>query len=159
MDWFLLLAIILLLAGIIGSFTPLVPAALLSISGILLYWWSTSYTEPGILVITLSLISGTIALLVDWFAGAISAKAGGASSQTTRIAAIAGILLFFIAGPLGIVIGTGLTVFLLEMIETEDHRDSLESAAYAVAGLLASSLMQFLLTVSILVFFLLGILF
>ncbi|MFB6145093.1 MAG: DUF456 domain-containing protein [Candidatus Nanohaloarchaea archaeon] len=157
MIWFLILAIALMIIGIVGSFTPMIPGALLSISGVLIYWWSTGYTSPGPVFVVLSVIAGLIALCVDWFAGAISAKAGGASNRTTTIAAVVGVALFFVAGPLGVIIGTAVTVFLMEFLADKDSKDSLKAAFYAVIGLLASSAMQFLLTVSILVFFLIGI--
>lgn len=154
---FLLAALILLIAGVAGSFTPVVPAALLSVSGVLLYWWSTGYTEPGTFFIGAAVLAGIVTLVFDWFSGAIAAKAGGASNRTTIISAVVGLAFFFIAGPVGVLFGVAATVFLLELYRTEDREKSLKAGIYSAAGLLTSTAVQALVTVSILVGFLLAL--
>lgn len=159
MDYFLLMAVALLILGIIGSVAPAMPGVLLSVGGILLYWWSTGYTEPGNLFIIVTVILGGITLALDWFAGAITAKAGGASGKTSLAAGIAGFFGFFLlGGPVGILIAVGGTVFLREYLRTGDMEQSREAGFYAALGLLGSAFMQLLVTFTLLVSFLIVIL-
>jgi uncharacterized protein YqgC (DUF456 family) len=151
----LALALALLLVGIVGSVTPLVPGPLLSVVGVCLYWWSTGFGEPGALFVAAVLLVGLGAFLVDWLAGAISSKAGGASTTSAVVAAVVGVLAFFVAGPLGIVLGVALAVFATEFYLSGDLRTGVRASLYATVGLLASSVVQLLVTVAILVGFLL----
>lgn len=138
--------LLLLLAGVVGSILPGLPGAGFSILGVLFYWWQSGFSQPGTLVLVALLGLGLLALLADWFGGAAAAKAGGASTTTTIIAAVVGLLLLFVAGPLGVVLGIGGTVFILEYRESEDVDASLRAAAYTTVGMLASAAVQALLT-------------
>lgn len=141
------LALLLALLGVVGSVVPLVPSALLSLAGVYLYWWHTGYTDPGLLVLAGLTLLGLLVVAVDWLAGAISASVSGASTGTTALAGIAGAALFFVAGPVGILLGVAGTVFLAEFRRTKDSRGSARTAAYTTVGMLASSVAQVLLTV------------
>ncbi|ACV10886.1 protein of unknown function DUF456 [Halorhabdus utahensis DSM 12940] len=154
---FLLIALALLVGGVIGSFVPMVPAGLLSIGGIVVYWWSTGYVTPGPFVLVGFLAVGVLVVVVDYLAGAIAAKAGGASTLSSVAGAVVGVLLFFPLGPVGIVLGITATVFVLELYRGRARGESLKAAAYALVGTLGSSVMQFVLTLSMLVAFLIGL--
>lgn len=159
MDYFLLIAVALLILGLVGSIAPAMPGVLLSVAGVLLYWWSTGYTQPGNLFIIATVVLGAITLTLDWFSGAVTAKAGGASAKTSLAAGIAGFLGFFLmGGPLGVLIAVGLTVFAREYLRTGDIIQSRKAGIYAALGLLASTFMQVLVTFTLLVAFLMVIL-
>jgi len=151
---FLVVALALLVGGVLGSFVPMVPAGLLSIGGIVIYWWSTGYVTPGPLVLAGFLAVGLLVVVVDYLAGAVAAKAGGASTLSSLAGAVVGFLLFFVLGPVGIVLGITATVFALELYRGKARDESLRAAGYALIGTLGSSVMQFVLTLSMLVAFL-----
>lgn len=160
MNLFLIVAILLLLLGIVGSFTPALPGALISGIGIFIYWWSTGYTEPGTLFLTITAVLTVFALLVDWFAGAITAKIGGASNKTSFMAGIAGVLGFiFLGGPLGVLIAVGGTVFIREYLKHGEIKKARKSALYSALGFFASAFMQVLITSVLLVGFLVTLVF
>jgi uncharacterized protein YqgC (DUF456 family) len=142
--------------AVLASFVPFVPGGALSMGGVGYYWYATS--EPGTLVVVVLLSIGLLTLAVDWLAGAVSARVGGASLRTTAIAAVAAFLLLFVLGPLGIVLGVGGTVFAVEYHRHRDIERGLRTAAYATLGMLASSVMQALLSSVVLVGFLLAVL-
>ena len=146
-----IVALGLLVVGIVGSVVPLLPGALLSLVGVLLYWWQSGYAEPGPILLVALVIVGLVAVVAEYFAGAVSARAGGASTVTTLLAAIVGVVLFFVAGPIGIVLGVGGTVFAVEFYRHQDPEQSLRTAIYAAVGMLASTVVQALLTVTMLV--------
>ena len=130
----LVVTIILLVAGVVASFVPLVPGGAVSILGIGYYWATTGEL-------------GTV----------LSARVGGASTRTTIVAAVVAIGLLFVLGPLGALLGVVGVVFLLEYLRHGDVRRGMRTAAVTAIGMLASTAMQVLLTVSMLVGFLLTV--
>ena len=142
---------VLLVAGVLGSVLPLVPGPALSVAGVLVYWWASGYADPSTVVLVALLFVGLLGVAVDLFGGALGASAGGASATTTAAAGVVGLALFFLAGPLGIVVGVAGTVFLVEYLRARDARGSARAALGAVVGSLASALVQLLLALSILV--------
>lgn len=152
-----LVAVALLALGVVGSAIPAVPGASLSIAGLLVYWWHTGFAEPGTLALLVLLSLAALALVADWFGGPLAAKAGGAATRTTLVAAAVGFVLLFVAGPLGIVLGVAGTVFLFEYRRSGDVRGSLRAAGYVTVGILASAVVQVLLTGAVLVGFLIAV--
>ncbi|WP_158855542.1 DUF456 domain-containing protein [Halorhabdus sp. CUG00001] len=151
---FLVVALALLVGGVVGSFVPMVPAGLLSIGGIAVYWWNTGYVTPGPLVFAGFVAVGLLVVVVDYLAGVIAAKVGGASALSSLAGGLVGFALFFVLGPVGIVLGITATVFALELYRGNARNESLRAAVYALVGTLGSSVMQFVLTLSMLVAFL-----
>ena len=143
--------IALVAAGVIGSVLPLVPGGLLSVAGVLVYWWSTGYAEPSVLLVATLVAVGLVATLVDYAGGAVAARAGGASLVTTAVAGGVGLVLLLIAGPIGFLVGLAATVFAVEFAQHADAEAGLRVALYATVGVLASTAVQVLLTGSILV--------
>jgi len=156
MDLLLVAAVALLLAGVVGSVVPMVPGAGLSLAGIYLYWWSSGYATPGPLAVAAFTLVGVSAMVADHFAGAVAAKAGGASTKTTVLAAVASVPLVLVAGPAGLVVGVTAVVFLAEFYRTREMGRSVRSGLFATAGVLGSAAIQLLVTVSLLVGFLLA---
>jgi len=143
------LAFVLLVAGVVGSLIPQVPGAAVSLGGVSLYWFATG--EPGTaLLVTLTLVA-VLTWLVDFLGGAVAARVGGASNATAVLAGVVGLLLFFVTGPIGIILGVALTVFAVEFYRQRDARKGLKAALVTTGGMLASGVVQALLTGSILV--------
>jgi uncharacterized protein YqgC (DUF456 family) len=140
----------LLLAGVVGSVVPALPGALLSLVGVYLYWWHTGYADPSLLWLALLTLAGLGAVVFDWVGGAIATRASGGSTRSTAAAGVVGFLLFFVAGPFGVILGVAGTVFVLEFVGGETGEASARTAAYATAGILASVVVQALVTASIL---------
>ncbi|SDR07375.1 DUF456 domain-containing protein [Natronobacterium texcoconense] len=152
-----ILAVALLVAGIAGTLIPLVPGGLLSLAGLYLYWWDSGFAEPGSVALVVLTTLGVLTLLAEFFGGSIAAKAGGASWTTTGAAMVVGIVLMIVTGPFGLLIGLFGTVFVLEYVQNGDVDGSARSAVYATVGILASTAVQFLLTASILLGFLISV--
>lgn len=144
MDALVVLAFALVVLGMLGSVLPLLPSGLTALAGVAVYWWHLG--DPGPLALAVLVVLGLAATVVDWFGGAIGANAGGASTRTTVIAAVVGLLMLPLGGPIGIILGIAGTVFSLEYRRHGDHEVGLKTAAYATAGVLASALVQLLLT-------------
>lgn len=149
-------AVALLLAGVVGSVVPLVPGGLLSLAGVGSYWYATG--EPGPVAMVVLVTLALVTVLLDWLGGAISARVGGASLRTTVVAAVVAVALLFVLGPLGALLGIAGTVFALEYYRHRDVRRGVRTAAFATVGMLASTAMQVVLTLTILLAFLLAVL-
>jgi uncharacterized protein YqgC (DUF456 family) len=149
-DLIVILAFVLLVGGVVGSVLPGLPGALLSLAGVLTFWWHTGYADPGPIVLTGLVLAGLAAVAFDWLGGALATKAGGGSTESTVAAGVVGFLLFFVAGPLGVLVGVAGTVFAFEYAAGGSATGSLQAAGYATAGVLASAVVQFLVTATIL---------
>ncbi|QZX99566.1 DUF456 domain-containing protein [Halobaculum rubrum] len=145
-------ALLLLVAGVVGSVVPLVPAGPLSAAGVIVYYVLAPPSAPALGVgwLVLFVLVGLIAFAVEHLGGAIASKVGGAETTTMVIAGVASLALLFVLGPLGIVVGTGLAVFGAELYAGKEPAAAARAAGYTLAGLLASSVAQLALTLSIL---------
>lgn len=153
-DLVVLVAIALAALGVVGSATPLVPGAGLTLAGILLYWWHTGYADPGTLTLIALILLGLTTMAVDYLAGFLSAKAGGASWTTGAVAGVVGIALLFVAGPVGVVVGVAATVFAIEYYRHGDRRQSFWTAIRTTGGMVGSTVVQVLFTATMFVVFL-----
>jgi uncharacterized protein YqgC (DUF456 family) len=142
------LAFVLLVGGVVGSLVPQVPGAPISVAGVYTYWYATG--DPGVLLLAALTLVGVLTWVVDFVGGAVAARVGGASTTTAVLAGVVGLLLFFVTGPLGIILGVAVTVFVVEFYRQEDARKSLKAALVTTAGMLASGVAQAALTGSIL---------
>ena len=152
-DPLVVLALALATVGVFGSFVPLLPGAFLSLAGVYTYWFSTGYADPGPVVLALFTAVGVAVLAVDWFGGAVAAKAGGASARLSLVAGVVGLGGMLVAGPVGLLVASAGTVFLVEYRRSGERGKSLRTAGYTPLGVLATTVMQALLTVTILLGF------
>lgn len=148
-------ALALLVAGVVASVVPLVPGGLLGLVGIGWYWFATG--EPGPLAMAVLVVLCLVTVLLDWLGGAISARVGGASLETTAVAAVAAVVSLFVLGPLGALAGIAGSVFVLEYRRHGDVERGARTAVFATVGMLASTAMQVVLTLTILLSFLLAV--
>ncbi len=153
-----LIILLLLIGGVLGSIAPAVPGAVLSLLATAVY--ITTSPDPSLIYILFSLTIAGFALAADWFAGVVAAKYGGASTKTSFMAGIAGIIgFFFLGGPVGmtaLVIGT---VYIREYLIHGDKQMSGKSALYSGIGVLGSTVIQTFLTLTVLAVYILTLLF
>ena len=149
-DLLVIVAFALLIAGVVGSVAPVVPGGVLSLSGVLVYWWASGFSDPNLFILSGILFVALLAVAVDWLASAVSAKAGGASTRTVVIATLVG-LVGLTFGPVGFLLGTAGTVFLMELTEGREVEESARAAGVTLVGMVTSSVMQVLLSAGVLV--------
>lgn len=156
LDIVTIVAACLLAAGVVGSALPSVPGPLLSLAGIVVFWLGggTGVSE------TILIVLGVVAVLVvvfDWLAGALAAKYGGASWTSSIVGGIVGILLLFVFGPIGVILGVAITIFVMEALR-KNPRHATRAATYSTVGALGSAVVQVVMTLGILVTFTLSVL-
>jgi hypothetical protein len=146
-----LLAIALLVLGVVATFVPFLPGPLVSIAGVLLYWYATNFQDPSVGWVVLFVALGGAAMAFDYLGTVISARIGGASTRTSVAAALVGLVLTFVVGPIGFLLGVAGTVFGMEYYRHEDGERAARSAVVTFAGMLGSAVAQAVLTGAILV--------
>ncbi len=150
-DIVLAVAVGLLVLGIVASVVPVVPGAVFTVAGLVFYRWQTG--EPGLLAFGVLLLLALTAIVLDYLAAVVSARAGGASWDTTVVAVVAGLALTFVLGPVGFLLGTAGVVFAVEFARHGDFERSRKAAVYTTAGVVASTFVRVLLNIVVLVLF------
>jgi hypothetical protein len=146
-----ILAFAVLTAAIATAFVPAVPTGAVSLAGIGIYWWSTGFTEPGTVVLAVLTAVCVLIVAADWFGGVVAAKVSGASTVTTAIAGAVGLVLLFVTGPIGMVVGSAAVVFALEYRKHRDASSGAVAAGAYVVGFFASAVVQALLAFAVLI--------
>jgi uncharacterized protein YqgC (DUF456 family) len=152
-----LVAVALLVVGVVGSIVPLAPGPPISVAAVLGYWWFSGFAEPGTFTVAGLVLVGVVAFAVDFLASAISAKAGGASWTVTAVATVVGIVLLVMTGPIVMILGVGVVVFLLELRRHQDVHRGLRTATTTTIGILGGTAVQALLTFGMLLGFVLAV--
>ncbi len=149
-------AVGLLIAGVAGSVLPLIPAGLVSLAGVWTYVLFGAEPVGPLVVVSLTL-AGLATVVLEHFAGPLAARASGASTEVMVASAVGGLLMLFVLGPIGIIVGVVGTVFLLELKNGTDTERAAKRSLYTAVGVLASSVAQLLLTLSMLAVFVLAV--
>jgi len=137
------LAIALLVVWTASSFVPFVPGGVLAALTVVGYAYTTGFAEPGLLALLALVSVSLLASAAELASGMVSGRLGGASTRTVGLGTVAGVLLVFVMGPIGLVIGLGGTVFLVALYADDaEPRAAARQAAYAVIGALSSSVVQ-----------------
>ncbi len=150
--------VVLLIAGVIGCVVPVLPGPPLSLAGVYLYWWRSGFAEPEVALLATLTLLGLLAIGADLGAEIVSARVGGASVTTSIIAGVVGVVLFVLATPIGALLGVVAVVFLLEYRRHRDASRGAKAAGAVVIGILGSVVVQVVLTSSMLLGFVVGVL-
>ena len=139
----LLLGFICVIAGIFGSFMPVLPGPSISWIGLLLLYLTNS-VPANYWILALTLLITIIITVLDYVIPAKGTKKFGGSSYGiwgTNIGLIVG---FFIPIPFGFVVGAFLGAFIGELIyDKQDKKRAFKAATGSFLGFLASSFMKF----------------
>ena len=139
----LLLGFICVIAGIFGSFMPVLPGPSISWIGLLLLYLTNS-VPANYWVLVLTLLITIIITVLDYVIPAKGTKKFGGSSYGiwgTNIGLIVG---FFIPIPFGFVVGAFLGAFIGELIyDKQDKKRAFKAATGSFLGFLASSFIKF----------------
>lgn len=146
----------LMTAGVVGSVVPAMPSGLLSLAGVYAYVLFGAEPIGPLLLVGLTAV-GVVGVVADQFAAPVAARATGASTRTALAAAVGGVALFFVAGPVGVLVGMVGVVLLLELRRGADLRTAARRSAGTALGVLASAAVQALLATSILVAFVVAV--
>lgn len=146
-----LLALGLLVVAVVASVVPGVPAGAVALLAVYIDVLFGAGEGMALWLLFSFTVVGLLAIVVDLFGGAITARAKGASQRTTFLAAGVGLVLLFVAGPIGVLLGIFGTVLVLALYDGRSFEEAGGNAVWATAGMLASGAAVFLLVLSMLV--------
>jgi len=151
--WFII--ILLFFISVIGVFIPMVPDIIPVWISVLIYQFGPfTNTLPRSFCFVLIIFS-VISILADFLTNAIVVKKSGGSNLSV-IAALAGLavgLLFL--GPLGIIIGPFVAIFLAEYYQSQnkEYNKPLKIAFSTVFAFIGSGIVKVILLLSIIIWF------
>jgi len=137
----LVIAAVLIILGIVGSFLPFLPGPPLAWAGLLLmHFTSAHYFSATFLIIT-AIVTAVVSLL-DYILPVWATKRSGGTKYVQK-GATAGMILGLFAGPLGIVLGPLIGAFLGELIHDGFDWNKAKRAAWnSFVGFLISTGIQ-----------------
>ncbi len=137
MDWQIIVAVLLVVAGIAGTVLPMLPGVPLVFAGLLLAAWYGGFDQVGILTMVIIGAIAAMAWAVDFFASVVTAKKAGASKYALWGAGI-GAVVGIAGGMVGLIIGPAIGAIIGELIT---HRNtSREATTKATAVGIAAGL-------------------
>ena len=147
MELFLIvIALILMLLGILGSFLPVLPGPITSWFGFLLLYFSP-LVEVSKTFLGITLVIAILIWILDYFIPAMGTKKFG-GSRSGMIGTTVGLLVgLFSPIPGGIIIGPFLGALFGEMLNKADSKTALKAAFGSFLGFLTSTFIKFVVAI------------
>ena len=137
----MIFGVLLVIAGIAGSFLPLLPGPPLAYAGLLIQQFRTDTPyKTKFLLIWAGII--IIILILDFLVPMWGTKKYGGSKYGIWGCAI-GFLFAFWMGPLGVILGPLIGAFIGELIYQQNSQKALRAAKGAFIGFVFGSLLKF----------------
>lgn len=136
----LIVAFLLVLAGIAGSFLPILPGPPLAYAGILLVQFFTKWQFNESFVWISGICMGLITL-ADYVLPGILVRYGKGSKYAVNGANI-GVVVGLFAGPVGLILGPFIGAFLGEMYSGKSANAALTPAFFAFLGFLSGVILK-----------------
>ncbi len=133
---------ILMLAGIVGSFVPVLPGVPLAWVGLLVYAWVTGFERIPILLVAIFFVLTALTVTLDVMAPMLGARRYRAS-KFGIVGAFVGLIVGIIFIPyVGIIVGPLAGAFLGELIRVRQPKLALKAALGALVGFVAGTLFK-----------------
>jgi uncharacterized protein YqgC (DUF456 family) len=151
-SFLLIISVILIITGLIGSFIPIIPGPITSWFGLFTLSQIQNFPNNNTLLITTFVIGITIFIL-DYFIPIIGSKYFGGSKYGI-IGTSIGLLIGLISPvPFGIIIGAFLGALIGEILAGKQLSEGLKPAMGSLIGIITSSVIKFFTAISFLVIY------
>jgi uncharacterized protein YqgC (DUF456 family) len=151
-SFLLILSVILIITGLIGSFIPIIPGPITSWFGLFTLSQIQNFPNNNTLLITTFVIGITIFIL-DYFIPIIGSKYFGGSKYGI-IGTSIGLLIGLISPvPFGIIIGAFLGALIGEILAGKQLSEGIKPAMGSLIGIITSSVIKFFTAISFLVIY------
>ncbi|NRB82815.1 MAG: DUF456 domain-containing protein [Winogradskyella sp.] len=153
MELFLvILSLLLMLLGLLGSFLPVLPGPLTSWAGLLVLHFTDGVDLSNTFLI-LTLMVAIFIYVLDYIIPAIGTKRFG-GSKAGIIGTTIGLFIGLIAPiPFGIIVGPFIGALVGEMVHRNDIKKALKAALGSFLGFIASTFLKFIVAIIYLGFF------
>ena len=150
---FWLLAILLLVAGLIGLFLPVLPGAPLIFAGLVIAAWAEDFHYAGLWTVVLLAIITLLTLGVDFWATIFGAKKFGASKRAV-IGALIGLVIGIFLGFPGIIFGPFIGAVVGELSAQKNFKQATRAGVGATIGLVLGAAIKLALALTMIGVFL-----
>ena len=153
MELFLvLIALVLMILGVVGSFLPVLPGPLTSWAGLLVLHF-TEGVEMSQTFLIVTLIVAIVIYVLDYIIPAIGTKRFG-GSKAGMIGTTLGLIIGLLSPiPFGIIIGPVVGALIGELINENDINKAIKAAFGSFLGFIASTFLKFIVAIVYLGFF------
>ncbi|MHB1125493.1 MAG: DUF456 domain-containing protein [Bacillota bacterium] len=148
------ISMIIILAGIAGSFLPMLPGLPLVFTGMLVYGVIAGFNTVTGTFLLLMFMLALLGMSVEYWASAIGAKKFGASRLGVVGAVLGGIIGVITLGPVGVLVGPLVGTIVGEMIQGKDVQTAIRASLGALIGQLGGTFVQFVIGVVMTIMFL-----
>lgn len=156
--WWILIVILFLLAYA-GLVLPALPDVPFILGGFVIYHFLINDSSLGMWFWIVSIMLTVLLVIVDYVASGIAAKKYGGSNWSI-FAAFVGVILFpFIIGPIGIIVGPFLLVFLIELMIRKDWEMALKVSFGTLIGFFGGIIFKFVVMTGMIGWFLILVIF
>ncbi len=138
------LAVVLVVAGLVGTLLPALPGALFVFVGLFLAAWADDFARVGAVGLGIIAGLGLLALVVDLVASVLGAKRVGASPQALAGATLGGIVGIFLGIP-GLILGPFAGAVAGELIARRDLLQAGKVGMGTWLGLVAAAIAKLVL--------------
>ncbi len=149
----LILAIILFIAGLLGTILPILPGAILIYGGMLLYGFMTKFLTLDANFFLLQGLVLVFVFSVDFLASAVGTRRFNGSKQAAWGAIIGTILGLIFLGPLGIVIGPFLGAVVAELLRGIRLSQAIRVGFGTLVGILGGTVLKLCAEILMIVYF------
>ncbi len=136
------LGLLLLAAGVLGAFIPVLPGPPLSFAGLLLIHLTPGYSFSVNLMITFGALA-VIITIIDFVLPVYGTRKTGGSKRGIYGAAIGLMVGIFFFPPAGIIVGPFVGALIAELSNNKDLGPATRAAFGSLLGLLAGALLKF----------------
>lgn len=152
MDWYWVLAGVLVVVGYIGLILPVLPGIVFIFSGLLLAAWIDGFSKVSEITM---IVVGVLSLLVwavDFVASYFTAKKARAS-KLALVGTIIGALLGILGGIVGLIVGPIIGAVIGEFISRRNSTDAARVGLAAGLGFVAGAIVKMMMSAIIIAIF------
>jgi hypothetical protein len=143
--WGILLASPVIAIGIAGTILPILPGTVMIMAGFIIYGLIAGFEGMGFYFFIGQTALIGLSYLVDFIATALGVKMYG-GSKAAIWGAVAGTLLIFVIGPVGLLIGPLIGAILGELLMGKKLRRSMRAGFGSFLGLVGGSLAKLVIS-------------
>ncbi|MBT3356465.1 DUF456 domain-containing protein [bacterium] len=153
MEYWLIVATVLVLIGIIGSLVPAVPGPTLSFGALLILYFVKGFEIFPTFSLVVFGFATVILVAMDYFAPIVGARMFGATKSGIAGALVGGLLGLLFFPPLGIFIGPFIGAVTAEILGGKEVKDALRAGTGTFLGSMSMLIFQFIFTVFVAIYF------
>lgn len=152
MDWYWLIAALLVIAGLIGLIVPILPGIVFIFSGLLLAAWIDDFTRVSVATMVIIGVISLLAWAIDLLASYLTVKRAKASKLALYGTLIGGVI-GLLGGVIGLIIGPVIGAVIGELIARKNTTDATRVGVAAGLGFIVALLVKLVLAIFMMILF------